>query len=125
MFERIVQAITEDRQRWVNTMLTDEWRLQLRPPSPWRAALATLCAFVLAGLVPLAPMVVRMHRRASESFAASAVRTGITFFAIGIVRGRVVDHRPLASGIETFLIGGAAALVAFLVGWFLQGVAAH
>jgi len=125
MLERVVQVITEDRQRWVNTMLTDEWGLQLQPPSPWRAALATLSAFVLAGLVPLAPTVVLMHGRANQSFAVSAILTGATFFAVGIVRGRVVDQRPLASGLETFLIGGSAALVAFLVGWLLQGLAAH
>jgi len=123
--ERVVEVITEDRQRWVNTMLTDEWGLRLEPPSPWRAALATLSAFVLAGLVPLVPMVALMHRRASESFAVSAILTGATFFSIGLIRGRVADQRPLASGVETFVIGGSAALVAFLVGWFLQGLAAQ
>jgi len=125
MLERVVQVITEDRQRWVNTMLTDEWGLRLEPPSPGRTALATLSAFVLAGLIPLAPLVVLMHRRAGDSFTASAIMTGATFFAIGVVRGRVVDQRPLASGMETLLIGGAAAFVAFLVGWLLQGVAAQ
>jgi vacuolar iron transporter family protein len=125
MLERVVQVITEDRQRWVNTMLTDEWGLQLQPPSPWRAAVATLAAFILAGLIPLAPMVVLMDHRANESFGVSAMLTGATFFAIGVVRGRVADQRPLASGLETFLIGGSAALVAFLVGWLLQGRAAH
>jgi VIT1/CCC1 family predicted Fe2+/Mn2+ transporter len=125
MLERVVQVITEDRQRWVNTMLTDEWGLRLEPPSPWRTALATVSAFVMAGLIPLAPLIVLMHRRASDSFIASAVMTGATFFAIGVVRGRVVDQRPLASGVETLLIGGSAAFVAFLVGWFLQGVAAQ
>ena len=125
MLERVVQVITEDRQRWVNTMLTDEWGPQLQPPSPWRASLVTLSAFVLAGLVPLAPIVVHMNRRADESFAVSAILTGAAFFAIGIVRGRVVDQRPLASGLETLLIGGSAAFVAFLVGWLLQGLATH
>ena len=51
--------------------------------------------------------------------------TGVTFFAIGLVRGRVVDQRPLVSGIETLAIGGSAALAAYFVGWILQGVAAH
>ena len=37
MLERVVQVITEDRQQWVNTMLTEEWGLRLEPPSPWRA----------------------------------------------------------------------------------------
>jgi vacuolar iron transporter family protein len=124
MLERVVQVITEDRQRWVNTMLTDEWGLQLQPPSPWWAALATLAAFVLAGLVPLAPMVVLMDRQVSESFAISTLLTGATFFAIGVMRGRFVDQRPLASGLETFFIGGSAAFVAYLVGWLLQGLTA-
>jgi VIT1/CCC1 family predicted Fe2+/Mn2+ transporter len=125
MLERVVRVITEDRQRWVNTMLTDEWGLQLAPPSPWRAALATMSAFVLVGLVPLAPLVVFMNRRASESFTISAILTGATFLAIGIVRGRVTDQRPLAAGLETLFIGGSAAFVAFLVGWLLQGLAVH
>jgi VIT1/CCC1 family predicted Fe2+/Mn2+ transporter len=51
--------------------------------------------------------------------------TGATFFAIGVVRGRIVDQRPLASGLETLLIGGSAAFVAFLVGWILEGLAAR
>jgi VIT1/CCC1 family predicted Fe2+/Mn2+ transporter len=123
MLERVVQVITEDRQRWVNTMLTEEWGLQLVPPSPWRAALATLSAFVLAGLVPLSPILVRLDRRADQSFVVSAVLTGVTFFLIGVVRGRVADHRPLASGVETLLIGGSAAFVAFIVGWLLHGLA--
>jgi hypothetical protein len=117
MLEQVVQVITEDRQRWVNTMLTEEWGLQLMPPSPWKAALATLSAFVLAGLVPLSPILVRLDRRADESFAVSALLTGVTFFLIGVVRGRVADHRPLASGVETLFIGSSR----FLSGGFSTG----
>jgi VIT1/CCC1 family predicted Fe2+/Mn2+ transporter len=123
--EHVVQVITENRQRWVDTMLTDEWGLRLEPPSPWRAAASTFSAFILAGLVPLAPLIILMNRNANESFIASSIMTGITFFVIGYIRGRVADQRPLASGIETFFIGGSAALVAYLVGWLLQSVAAH
>jgi len=122
MLERVVTVITEDRQQWVNTMLTEEWGLRLESPSPWRAALATMTAFVLAGLVPLAPLLVFVHRRADESFTATAMLTGAPFFAIGVVRGRRADQRPLASGLETFFIGGSAAVVAFLIGWLLEGL---
>jgi VIT1/CCC1 family predicted Fe2+/Mn2+ transporter len=66
---------------------------------------------------------IAMHLSAGESFAASVVMTGITFFAIGVIRGRVVDQRPLASGFETLAIGGSAAILAFLVGWLLRGLA--
>jgi len=122
--EEIVQVITENHVEWVNTMLTEEWGLQLHPPSPWRAALATMAAFVLAGIVPLAPLVIFLHRPAREFFVVSATLTGITFFAIGVVRGRVVERSPVRSGVETLFVGGLAALFAYLVGWLLQGLAA-
>jgi vacuolar iron transporter family protein len=121
--EQIVRVITEDRQQWVNTMLTEEWGLQLRPPSPWRAGLATLAAFVLAGLVPLVPTFVWFNRHANETFVTSSLLTGVTFFVIGLLRGRVVDHRPLASGCETLLIGGSAAALAYAVGRLLEHLA--
>ena len=121
--EQIVRVITEDRQQWVNTMLAEEWGLQLDPPSPWRAGLATLVAFILAGLAPLVPTMLWMGKHANETFASSSLLTGITFFAIGVVRGRVVDRRPLAAGFETLLIGGSAAILAFFVGRLLERLA--
>jgi vacuolar iron transporter family protein len=122
--EQIVQVISEDRQRWIDTMLTEEWGLPLKPPSPWRAGLATFAAFVLAGLVPLAPTIFSLHREASASFATSSVLTGVTFFIIGFIRGKVVDRRPLAAGFETLFIGGTAAVAAFAVGRLLERFAA-
>jgi VIT1/CCC1 family predicted Fe2+/Mn2+ transporter len=122
--ERVIRVITDDRRQWVNTMLTEEWGLQLRPPSPWRAGGATFAAFVLAGAVPLLPTVALIHRDAAESFAVSCFLTGAAFFAIGYVRGRVVDRRPWASAVETLGIGGAAAAVAYLVGRLLHDFAA-
>jgi VIT1/CCC1 family predicted Fe2+/Mn2+ transporter len=95
----------------------------LRPPSPWKAGLATFTAFILAGLVPLIPVMVLLGRGAGSAFIASTVLTGIAFLVVGVIRGRVVDHRPLASGIETLLIGGSAAAMAFIVGRLLEGLA--
>jgi len=125
VLENIVQVITEDRQQWVDTMLTEEWGLQLQPPSPWRAGLATMGAFVLAGLVPLLPLIFMLRQSADESFVASSVCTGLAFLAMGLIRGRVAAENPLKSGLETLFIGGSAAAVAFLVGWLLEGLATH
>jgi VIT1/CCC1 family predicted Fe2+/Mn2+ transporter len=122
VLENIVQVLTDDRRQWVNTMLTEEWGLQLEPPSPWRAALATMSAFVLAGLVPLLPLIFMLQRHASESFAASCFFTGLAFLLIGLIRGRVTDESPLRTSLETLLVGGSAAAVAYLVGWLLEGL---
>jgi VIT1/CCC1 family predicted Fe2+/Mn2+ transporter len=123
MLERVVRVITKDRKQWVDTMLTEEWGLQLRPPEPWRAGVTTFIAFVLAGLVPLMPMMVAMRAESRSMFVVSSLLTGVTFYIVGFVRGKVVDRRPWASGIETLIIGGLAAGVAFLVGKALEHLA--
>lgn len=123
VLERIVKVITEDRQQWVNTMLTEEWGLRLQLPSPWRAAAATMAAFVLAGLVPLVPLLFSLQQEADASFPVSSLLTGATFFGIGVVRGRTLGQPPIWSGLETLFIGGSAAAVAYVVGRLLHDFA--
>jgi VIT1/CCC1 family predicted Fe2+/Mn2+ transporter len=53
--EKAVELITSDKDRWVKTMLTEEYGLPAEIRSPWRAALATFAAFIVCGLVPLVP----------------------------------------------------------------------
>ena len=125
ILEQIVGVITEDRQQWVNTMLKEEWGLQLQPPLPWRAGLTTFAAFMLAGLIPLSPLIVLPHGQSQHSFVLSSVLTGITFFVVGFIRGRFVERRAFRAGMETMLIGGGAASVAYVVGKLLESIAAH
>lgn len=120
VLEEIVQVITRDRTRWVNTMLTEEWGLPLESPSPRRAALTTFAAFVLAGLVPLAPLFFVSWFSASQVFVASAVLTGLTFFTIGLIRGRLAERNAWAAGFETLGVGGTAAALAFFIGAWLR-----
>jgi VIT1/CCC1 family predicted Fe2+/Mn2+ transporter len=122
--EQVVQKITEDRRQWVNTMLTEEWGLQLQPPTPWKAGLATFAAFLLAGMVPLLPTLIAFNQPAKQAFLWSCLLTGVTFFVIGLIRGRVVEYRPWTAGFETLIIGGAAATVAYVVGRLLERLAA-
>lgn len=122
VLQKIVEVITHDRRQWVNTMLTEEWGLRLETPSPWKAGLATFVAFLLAGLVPLIPALVNLRGDANLTFIYSSILTGLTFFGIGVIRGRVLDGRPLMAGVETFCIGGGAAALAYLVGLLLERV---
>jgi vacuolar iron transporter family protein len=118
--DEIVNVMTRDRQRWVDTMLTDELGLQLDPPAPFRAALVTMFAFVFTGLVPLLPLPFAIAAPAGDTFVISAVLTGATFFAIGVWRGLRLDGRPWTSGLEILTIGGLAAATAYAVGRWLQ-----
>jgi VIT1/CCC1 family predicted Fe2+/Mn2+ transporter len=123
VLDQIVTVITRDRKRWVDTMLTEEWGLQLETPSPARAALTTFLAFLLSGMVPLLPLFMAAWLAASQMFLASALLTAATFFLIGVVRGRFTKQNPLLVGVETLLIGGTAAGLAFGVGFWLRGIA--
>ncbi|MEM0895352.1 MAG: VIT1/CCC1 transporter family protein [Verrucomicrobiota bacterium] len=122
--EEAVRIITSDRERWINTMLTEEWGLQLHPPSPRKAALTTFVAFLLAGSVPLLPLFANLKGSATDVFLQSSLLTAICFLGIGFVRGKVTkEENPHRSALETLLIGGVAAVLAYVVGRLLEGLA--
>lgn len=122
LLERIVSVITDDRERWIDTMITEELGLQLEPASPIKAAWTTFIAFMLAGLIPLAPLFITGYIGANTAFTASAIATALTFLGIGLFKGHVVNQPLLRSGLETLLVGGCAASLAYLVGLWLKGL---
>lgn len=117
--ERAVDIITSDRQRWVQTMLTEEYGLPLQVRSPLLAAACTFSAFFVCGAVPVIPFVIRT----GAPFRLSTVATVVVFFAIGCVKSRWSTMSWWKSGIETLLVGGAAAGLAYVVGYLLRGLA--
>jgi vacuolar iron transporter family protein len=115
----IVALTVADRERWIRTMLTEEYGLpaDVRPPA--RAAATTFAAFVACGLVPLVPYLAGTAR----AFELSAVTTAAVFFGIGAAKSVWSTASWWRSGLETFAIGAAAAVLAFVVGTLLGGVA--
>ncbi|HVR75645.1 MAG TPA: VIT1/CCC1 transporter family protein [Planctomycetota bacterium] len=122
--ERVVEVITSDRRQWVETMLREELGLPARGPSPGRAAASTFAAFVLAGLVPLLPYLLARVVPAllPAAFVSSAVLTGAAFFLVGALKGRFVAERWHLAGLETLLVGGSAAVLAYVVGLLLRSL---
>lgn len=123
--EDAVAIVTADRKRWVDTMLTEEFGLRLDPPSPFKTGAVTFFAFVGAGLVPLLPLLFLRAFAAPEAvFAASVAATAVTFFAVGWIKGRVLGRSRVTSGLETLVVGGAAAAIAWGVGRLVAGLGA-
>jgi VIT1/CCC1 family predicted Fe2+/Mn2+ transporter len=116
LLEQIVDVITHDRKRWVDTMITEEFGLPLERPLPWRAGLSTFVAFVLAGSIPLIPYMFPFGVARDHLFPMSAMLTGVTFFLIGAAKGRVVHRSIVGSGLETLVVGTVAAALAYTVG---------
>jgi vacuolar iron transporter family protein len=116
ILEHIVEVITQNRSRWVDTMVTEEFGLQLDGPAPLRAGASTFAAFALAGFIPLVPFCLPGAITGERTFLLSTIATAITFFLIGLAKGRVVHHPLVASGLQTLAIGGVAAALAYLAG---------
>ncbi|HEX2494844.1 MAG TPA: VIT1/CCC1 transporter family protein [Steroidobacter sp.] len=119
LLEQIVAVITAREEVWVNTMLTEEHGLSLASRNPIRAGLATFGAFLAVGLLPLLPFLVGPSDLA-HGFGASIAVTAAAFAAVGMLKGHVLGRSILRSGLETLLVGGVAAALAYSVGYLLQ-----
>lgn len=124
--DMVVDVITADPKRWVDTMLTEEHGLALQGVSPWRAGWTTFLAFIIVGFIPLLPFVIDLVAPGTfgaSAFAWSAALTGLAFFIVGAVKSPFVDESWWRSGVETLIIGGIAAAMAFGIGAALRGLA--
>ncbi|MBI4209065.1 MAG: VIT1/CCC1 transporter family protein [Deltaproteobacteria bacterium] len=124
ILSEIVDKITRNRTLWIDTMLTEEYGLALKSPSVWRSAWVTFWAFIFVGGIPLVPFFFTAFLMEGQMFLASFILTGVAFFGVGVLRGKLV-HRPLfLSGLETFLVGGVASGLAYGVAHLLRGFVA-
>jgi VIT1/CCC1 family predicted Fe2+/Mn2+ transporter len=110
--ERAVAIVTADRTRWIDFMLTEEYGLGRAARSPMAAALATFSAFLICGLVPLLPFLVKLP----NAFTVSVVMTACTFALIGSLRSRWLLLPWWRAGFETLGVGAIAAVLAYAAG---------
>lgn len=108
-------VVTSMRKRptaWRDFMMRFE--LGLEAPDPKRAlrsALTIAVAYIVGGLIPLAPYMI-----ASTVPAALKMSVAFTLIALlvfGYVKGRFTGTTPIRSALQTALIGGLAAGAAF------------
>jgi len=118
LLEKVTASITADRDLWVRLMLREEYGLPDAVRSPRRAAVVTFSAFLVCGFIPLIPFVATMK----NAFWTACVITGVMFFVIGGLKSRSSTRPWWYSGSTTFLIGGAAATAAYVVGAWIRGL---
>ncbi len=80
---------------------------------------AIFLAFVLAGSVPLLPIMLLPE---GDAFLLSCVATGMALFTVGSLRTFVTRARWFVSGLEMLLIGSLAAAAAYGAGYFLREI---
>lgn len=125
LLENIVQVITSDKKRWVNTMMLEELHILPEQKSPLKAGIFTFLAFVCAGFVPLLSYVLTYFTplTSGRAYPIAVGLTFLTIFVVGSLRVYVTGKRWWTSGLEMLLLGGATAIVAYLIGYLLKGLA--
>lgn len=108
----ITDAFRKNPKNWVEFMMRFE--LGLEEPDPKRAvqsAITIAISYIVGGLIPLAPYI--FIAQTSEALKVSVIVTILALFIFGFVKGKFTGAGPLKSAIQTALIGGIAASVAF------------
>lgn len=122
--ERAVDVITDDEQRWVDFMLIEELGFPAHPDRPLRVATATFVGFVAFGSLPIGPFILDVAGVAVAAPATwSVALTAVSFIVIGVLRAWIVGLAPIPTALRTLAIGGTAAVVAFVIGYVLRGIA--
>jgi len=124
--EKAVQIITSDQKRWLETMMIEELGIIQDDKSPYAVAGVTFAAFVICGFLPLLAFILLYYVPSLSHinpFLFSSIITGVTIFVVGALRSLIIAKNWFVAGIEMFLVGGAAASVAYGIGFFLKGLA--
>src|SRR5690554_588784 len=122
--EQVVDVITADEERWIDTMVQEEYGLSLKGGRPIVAGGVTFGAFILAGALPLVAFLINwvFPGAIARPYVVSAALTMLAFFVIGVVKSGYVRQSRLRGGLETVAVGGIAALLAYGIGAALSGL---
>jgi VIT1/CCC1 family predicted Fe2+/Mn2+ transporter len=132
LLEDVVNVIVSKRKVWLDTIKKEKLGLiEDKNENTLSKAITTFGALNLVGFVLLTPFVfVYFSDFASlmameHIFIYSILFIAVSFFLIGLIKGRVVDKSPIKSGLNTIMIGAIATSVAFLGGSLLSDPVIH
>lgn len=101
---------------WTEFMMKDE--LEMQNPEgekPLYMAISTFAAFVIFGIIPLMPYLL-----GKPVFVLSVAATAAALIILGALRASVTRQKPLRGILETLIVGGIAAVAAYIVGTFFR-----
>ena len=81
---------------------------------PWKHGLATLLAFIAAGIVPLIPYMLPLAN--GGRLLWSSIFTMASLFGVGMARAAVTRDQWWRTGLEMLMLGGIVAAAAYVAG---------
>jgi VIT1/CCC1 family predicted Fe2+/Mn2+ transporter len=115
----VLEALRRNPSAWVDFMMRFELGLEEPPPGrAHRSALTIASSYIAGGLIPLVPYMLIVEN--GPALQLSVVITLLALAIFGALKGRIVGTGWLRSAIQTVLIGGIAAAVAYLLARLLN-----
>lgn len=110
--EPVLWALKRNPKAWVNFMMRFE--LGLEEPARNRArqsALVIALSYIAGGFIPLLPYM--LLTAGAQALHASVAITLVALFVFGAIKGRLTGSGTWKAALQTTLIGGLAASVAY------------
>ncbi len=118
LLDQVVEVITSNDDVWVDTMMKEELEMTKDDKTPVKTAFATFLSFNLIGIIPLLSYIIAslFDLNQDNLFLISCLATAGAMIIIGYLKSKVTE-KPWVKGIlETLLLGGLAAFLAYFVG---------
>jgi len=113
--ETVVSRLLTNKEKFLEDMLTNELHVhEHNLQNPYKLGAVIGLSFLIGAFVPLAPYYLVPAK--PYSVGISILLSLVFLFAAGEWKGRIVKRKPLRSGLETLLIGAAAAGILYLIG---------
>ena len=116
--ELIVEKLAPHRRAWVDVMMREELGIVEDGKPALPNAIVTFVSFLVFGFVPLLTYVFSyiFPAIAPRAFLVACILTGVTLFLLGAAKAWVTRRAWYRAGIEMLLVGGIAAVAAYLIG---------
>jgi VIT1/CCC1 family predicted Fe2+/Mn2+ transporter len=114
LLDRVVETITANRDRWLETMMDEELHLQPVDRSViLRSAVVIFIATLIGHLIPLTPF---LFLSRVPALVVAIVVSGLVLFGVGVYSAVTLVGDWRTSGLRMLVIGLGAAGIGFLVG---------
>ncbi|MBE7641083.1 MULTISPECIES: VIT1/CCC1 transporter family protein [Salegentibacter] len=125
LLEQVVEVITSNKDIWVDTMMKEELEMVRGEKTPYKTAGVTFASFLAVGSVPLLSylfMNTNSSSLDSQLFLYSCILTAIALSIVGALKSLVTEKNMIVGILETLLLGGIAAFIAYYVGDVLEKI---
>lgn len=119
--QSVAHIYKTNHEYWTDFMMQHELELSdPRGENEIFTGLATFGSFLVFGSIPLLPFMLQSEGNALVAFIYSSAGTMGALIALGLLKWRVIGTRLVPSLTEVVLVGGTAAVLAYIVGTFFS-----